>query len=69
MEDETLIINYGESGTRKTGWGGNAIEVTIQFLSAKSNTLVCSCTAEGQDSTEADDIREAINRCLDELLE
>lgn len=65
--DETLIINYGESGRRNTGLGGYTIEVTIQFVSAKSNLLVCSCTAEGQGSTEADDIRLAINRCLNEL--
>lgn len=65
--NETLIVNYGESGKRSTGLGGYAIEVTIQFVSAKSNTLVCSCTAEGQGTTEADDIRQAITRCLTEL--
>jgi hypothetical protein len=51
------------------GWGGYTIEVTIQFVSAKTNSLVCSCTAEGIGSTEADDIREAITRCLDKLIE
>lgn len=66
--NETLIVNYGESGKRNTGLGGYTIEVTIQFISAKSNTLVCSCTAEGQGTTEADDIREAITRCLTELM-
>ena len=29
---ETLIVNYGESGKRKTGLGGYTIEVTIQFI-------------------------------------
>ncbi len=67
LTDETLIINYGESGRRNTGFGGYTIEVTIQFVSAKKNTLICSCTAEGQGSTEADDIRQAITRCLNEL--
>ena len=66
--DETLIVNYGESGKRNTGLGGYTIEVTIQFISAKSNTLICSCTAEGQGTTEADDIRQAITRCLTELI-
>lgn len=66
--NETLIINYGESGKRKTGFGGYTIEVTIQFISAKTSSLVCSCTAEGQGSTEADDIRQAITRCLQSLL-
>ena len=67
LTDETLIINYGESGRRNTGLGGYTIEVTIQFVSAKTSSLVCSCTAEGQGSTEADDIRQAITRCLNEL--
>jgi hypothetical protein len=67
LTDETLIINYGESGIRNTGLGGYAIEVTIQLVSAKTSALVCSCSAEGQGSTEADDIRIAITRCLNEL--
>lgn len=67
LAEETLIINYGESGKRNTGFGGYTLEVTIQFISAKTNSLVCSCTAEGQGSTEADDIRLAITRCLNEL--
>lgn len=67
LTDETLIVNYGESGRRNTGLGGYTIEVTMQFVSAKTSSLVCSCTAEGQGSTEADDIRQAITRCLTEL--
>src|SRR5690606_3273534 len=69
LQDDTFIVNYGESGTRKTGFGGYAIEVNIQFISARSTSIVCSCTAEGQGSTEADDIRQAITRCLDELID
>lgn len=70
LTDQTLIVNYGESGKRfiAGGLGGYTIEVTIQFISAKSHTLICSCTAEGQGSTEADDIRNAITRCLSGLL-
>jgi hypothetical protein len=67
ITDQTLIVNYGESGRRDIGLG-YTIEVTIQFISAKSNQLICSCTAEGLGSTEADDIRQAITRCLDELM-
>jgi hypothetical protein len=67
LTNETMIINYGESGRRSTGLGGYTIEVTIQFISTKTNELICSCTAEGQGSTEADDIRQAITRCLSEL--
>lgn len=66
--DETLIVNYGESGRRNTGLGGYTIEVTIQFISSKTSALICSCTAEGQGSTEADDIRQAVTRCLSELV-
>lgn len=69
LTDETLIVNYGESGQRSTGLGGYTTEVTIQFISAKSSSLVCSCTAEGQGATEADDIRKAITRCLNEVLQ
>jgi hypothetical protein len=68
LSNETLIVNYGESGRRNTGLGGYTIEVTIQFISATSQTPICSCTAEGQGETEADDIRKAITRCLTELM-
>lgn len=67
LAEETLIVNYGESGRRNRGLG-YTIEVTIQFISAKTNEMVCSCTAEGQGSTEADDIRQAIKRALDGLF-
>ncbi|HQW11555.1 MAG TPA: hypothetical protein PK076_00975 [Saprospiraceae bacterium] len=68
LTDETLIINYGESGRRNTGLGGYTMEVTIQFISAQTNSLVCSCSAEGQGETEADDIRMAITRCLSTIF-
>jgi hypothetical protein len=70
LADKTLIVNYGESGKRNVagGLGGYTIEVTINFISAKSYETICSCTAEGQGATEADDIREAITRCLSGLL-
>ncbi len=67
LSDETLIVNYGESGTRNRGLG-YTIEVTIQFISAKTSEMICSCTAEGQGETEADDIRQAITRALSELF-
>jgi hypothetical protein len=67
LADETLIVNYGESGRRNRGLG-YTIEVTIQFISARSHALICSCTAEGQGETEADDIRQAITRSLSVVL-
>ena len=67
ISDETLIVNYGESGRRNRGFG-YTIEVTMQFVSAKTTKMICSCTAEGQGSTEADDIRIAITRALSNLF-
>ena len=64
--NDTLIVNYGESGRRNRGLG-YTIEVTIQFISAKTNELIYSCTAEGQGSKETDDIRIAINRALSSI--
>lgn len=68
LADETLIVNYGESGRRMVGLGGYTIEVTISFISAKTYQEICSCTAEGIGTTEADDIRNAITRCLNSLF-
>lgn len=67
IANETLIINYGESGQRNTGLGSYTIEVTIQFVSSGTSSLISSCTAEGRGETEADDIREAITRCLNSV--
>ncbi|MBQ8034698.1 MAG: hypothetical protein IJ267_06160 [Bacteroidales bacterium] len=67
LSSETLIINYGESGRRNRGLG-YTIEVTIQFISAETNKMICSCSAEGQGETEADDIRQAIRRALSSLF-
>lgn len=67
--DKTLIVRYGESGRRDVagGLGGYTLEVTIIFISAETNDTVYFCTAEGQGETEADDIRQAITRCLSGL--
>lgn len=69
LANKTLLVNYGESGKRYVAGGlwGYTLEVTIKFLDAKTYETVYSCTAEGQGSTEVDDIREAIGRCLSEL--
>lgn len=67
--EQTLIVNYGQSGKRDIigGLGGYTLEVSIQILDAQTKEPVYICTAEGQGSTEADDIREAISRCLSGL--
>lgn len=68
-KDKTLIVKYGESGRRDVagGLGGYTLEVTIAIITARTNEVVYSCVAEGQGSTEVDDIREAIHRCLSGL--
>ncbi len=66
-ETNALIINYGQSGKRNTGFGGYALEVSIQVLDSQTKEPIYTCTAEGQGSTEADDIRVAITRCLSNL--
>ena len=65
--NKTLIVTYGESGRRNVGFGGYTIEVIIQLIDGEMNSLVTSCVAEGIGSTEADDIRIAINRCLSSI--
>lgn len=68
ISDKTLVISYGETGRRSLNLG-YAIEITLQFTSAKTHALVCTVTGEGQGDTEADDIRDAITRCLDTAFE
>ena len=62
-----MIVNYGECGKRYRGLG-YTIEIIIQFISAETNEMICSCMAEGQGETEADDIRQAIGRALYSLF-
>lgn len=66
---QTIIVNYGE-GDRKSYCLGIAysIEVTLQLLDAATYDLICVSTAEGMGETEADDIRLAINKCLDAIF-
>lgn len=66
--DKTMVISYGETGRRNVNLG-YSIEVTIQFINAKTQLPIVICTAEGQGSTEADDIRIAITRALEPLFE
>lgn len=66
LADKTMIINYGETDRRST-LTGYTIGITLQLLSVKTSEVICVITGEGQGETEADDIRIAINRCLDEM--
>ena len=66
-KSKTMVVNYGESGRRNVNLG-YSIEVTIQFTNAETQNPIVICVAEGQGSTEADDIRKAINRALEPLF-
>ena len=65
--DKTMVISYGETGRRNVNLG-YSIEVTMQFINAKTQHPIVVCTAEGQGPTEADDIRIAITRALEPLF-
>lgn len=65
LKESTLIVSYGEVGTRPVGLAAYTTAVTIQMVSGKTNRMVCSVTAEGIGDTEADDIRQAISRALE----
>ncbi|MCI6643318.1 MAG: hypothetical protein MSH18_03825 [Bacteroidales bacterium] len=67
FRQETIIVNYGESGKRTVGLG-YTIEVTLQFVSAETGELLCTTTAEGCGDTEAGDIKQAVTRALKALL-
>ncbi|MCH5313240.1 MAG: DUF4136 domain-containing protein [Helicobacter sp.] len=65
-DSKTLLVKYGQGDKRNVlgGLGGYTLEVSIQMLDALTQEPLFLCTAEGQGSTEADDLREAITRCL-----
>lgn len=65
--NKTMVISYGETGRRNVNLG-YSIEVTMQFINAKTQLPIVDCTAEGQGSTEADGIRIAITRALEPLF-
>lgn len=67
IKDKTMIVNYGESGRRIILWGYTT-EITLQFIKAADNKIICTSSAEGFGSTEADDIKIAISRALDALF-
>ena len=67
IKGETFVVSYGETGRRPAGIG-YAIEVVIQFTSAKNHAVICTVSGEGHGDTEADDVRIATTRCLDALF-
>ena len=61
---KTLMVGYGQGRGRSV----TLREVTIQLVSAETGELVATATAEGRDSTEAEEIEQAITRALDALF-
>lgn len=59
----TLLVRYGQGDKRNVG-SGYTLGVAIQMLDSKTHDLVFTCSAEGLGETEADDVRQAIERCL-----
>ncbi|WP_443628511.1 hypothetical protein [Candidatus Njordibacter sp. Uisw_002] len=67
--DKTLILRYANSGTRDVYMGlGYTMEVSISILESSTLRPVYNCTAEGIGDTEVDDLRDAISRCLSDLV-
>ncbi len=65
---QTLVTRWAVSGKRDVNLGlGYSQEVTITLLDGVTITPVFTCSAEGIGRTEADDVREAILRCLSSI--
>lgn len=67
-KDLTLVVSYGETQHRTIGLFSYAIGVNIQFRDAKTFDLIASSEAEGIGSTEADDVRNAVNKALHSIF-
>lgn len=66
---QAIIVNYGVSDGRQVILTDIATDVTLQFVSADTGELICSTTAEGFGAkTQAENIKQALNRALEALL-
>ena len=68
IKDMTFIVNYGETGSRPVTLGYTT-EITLQFVSAATLDLICTCTGEGIGDTKADDVEKAVYRCLQQVFQ
>lgn len=66
--EETIIVNYGQGGCRKLSLFYVSTEIVLQFLSTKTNQIICNCASEGCGEHITDDIQIAINRAFDAML-
>lgn len=67
---ETLVLSYGETGHRDVGflWLWDATGIIIQFRDAQTNDLIASVETEATGSTEADNVRYAVQKALDAIF-
>jgi hypothetical protein len=65
---QTLVINYGDGNYREGFFEDRAIEVTIQILNGETNELLCLCRADAKASNEANAIRLALDKGLNEIF-
>lgn len=65
---QTLIVNFGETTKSSVGRGKAALEIRIQFVSAKTYREVYSCVARGSGATDEEEISDAINNCLNSIF-
>ena len=67
---ETLVLSYGETGQRDVGflWLSTSTSIIIQFRDAQTNDLIASAEAEDFGSTEADNVRYAIEKAMDAIF-
>lgn len=68
MARSTMKVTYGAGSKRSVGFGSYTREVTMQFISAWTNDLICVCTAEGMGETEHEDEDVAVTRCIQRLF-
>lgn len=66
--EETIIVNYGQGGCLKLSLFYVSTEIVLQFLSTKTNQIICNCASEGCGEHITDDIQIAINRAFDAML-
>lgn len=64
---QTLIVNYSDK-EQNSNLFEYSTQVTINCISADNNRLVCKSTAEGMGETRADDIRIAVTKAVNGIL-
>lgn len=65
---QTMVINYGDGNMREGIFEERAVQVTIQILDGENNELLVVCQADAKDNNESMAIKNAIEKCLDEIF-